>query len=71
LQKEINKANNELITLFTKVIHLQKTLNQMNCCATKKIDCLAVELDNDNDEMKNKNNSFNIQQFVDSMLLIF
>jgi len=43
----------------------------MNHYATKKTDCLAVELDNNNDEMKNKNNSLNIQQLVDSMLLIF
>jgi len=60
LQKKINKANNKLITLFTKVIHLQKTLNQTNHHATEKIDCLAVEFDNNNDEIKNENDSFNI-----------
>jgi len=54
-----------------KVIHLQKTLNQMNHCATKKTDCFAVELDNNNDETENENNSLNIQQLVDFMLLIF
>jgi len=54
-------VNNELITLFMKVIHLQKTLNQMNCCTTKKTDCFAVELSSDNDEIKNENDSFNMQ----------
>jgi len=43
----------------------------MNHCATKKTDCLAVEFDNNNDEMKNKNNSLNIQQLIDSMSSIF
>ncbi len=59
-KKKKNKANNELITLFTKVIYLQKTLNQMNCHATEKINCFAVELNSNNDETENKNNSFNI-----------
>jgi len=54
-----------------KVIHLQKTLNQMNCYATEKTDCLVVELDSDNDEMKNENDFLNIQQLVDSMSLFF
>jgi len=43
-----------------KVIHLQKTLNQTNHHAIKKINCLAVELDNNNDEIENKNDSLNI-----------
>jgi len=59
------------MTLFTKVIHLQKTLNQTNCYTTEKIDCFVVELDNDNDEMKNKNNFFNIQQLVNFMSSFF
>ncbi len=63
--------NNELTTLFMKVIHLQKTLNQTNYHVTEKIDCFAVKLDSDNDEIKNENSSFNIQQFVDFMSLIF
>jgi len=42
------------------VIHLQKTLDQTNCCATKKTNCLAAELDNDNDEMKNQTDFLNI-----------
>jgi len=44
-----------------KVIHLQKTLNQTDYHATEKTDCLVVELDSDNDEMKNKNDFLNIQ----------
>jgi len=71
LQKKISKANNELTTLFTKVIHLQKTLNQINHHATEKTDCLAVELDSDNDEMKNEKDFFNIQQLVNFMLSFF
>jgi len=71
LQKEISKANNKLTMLFTKVICLQKTLNQTNHHATKKINCLAVELDNDNDEIKNENNSFNIQQFINFISSFF
>jgi len=59
------------MTLFAKVIHLQKTLNQTDYHATKKINCFAVELDSDNDEMKNENNSFNIQQLVNFMSSFF
>jgi len=54
-----------------KVIHLQKTLNQTNHHATEKTDYLAVKLDSDNDEMKNENDSFNIQQLVNFMSLTF
>jgi len=54
-----------------KVIHLQKTLDQTNYYATEKTDCFAVEFDSNNDEMKNENNSFNIQQLVNSMSSIF
>jgi len=71
LQKEINKANNELTTLSVKVIHLQKTLNQTDHYATEKTDCFAVELDNNNDETENKNNSFNIQQLINFMSSFF
>jgi len=71
LQKKISKANNELTTLSVKVIHLQKTLNQTDHHATEKTDCFAVELDSDNDEMKNENVSLNIQQLVDSMSSFF
>ncbi len=59
------------MTLFMKVIHLQKTLNQTNYHVTEKIDCLAVKLDNNNDEIKNKNNSLNIQQLINSMSSFF
>jgi len=64
-------VNNELMTLSAKVIHLQKTLNQTNHHATKKINCLAVELSNNNDETENENNSLNIQQLVNSILSFF
>jgi len=43
----------------------------MNCCATEKTDCFAVEFNSDNDEMKNENNSLNIQQLIDSMSSFF
>ncbi len=48
------------MTLFIKVIHLQKTLNQTDYYATKKTDCFVVELSSDNDETENKNKFFNI-----------
>jgi len=54
-----------------KVIHLQKTLNQTNHHTTEKINCLAVELNSDNDETENKNNSLNIQQLVNSISSFF
>jgi len=43
----------------------------MNYYATKKTDCLAVELDSNNDEMKNENDFLNMQQLVDFMLSFF
>jgi len=43
------------------MIYLQKTLNLINYHATKKTNCLAAELDSDNDEMKNEIDFFNIQ----------
>jgi len=54
-----------------KVIHLQKTLNQTDHHVTEKIDCFAVEFDSNNNEMKNENDSLNIQQLVNSMSSIF
>jgi len=54
-----------------KVICLQKTLNQTNHHATKKTDCLAVEFKSDNDEIKNKNDSLNIQQLINFMSSFF
>jgi len=59
------------MTLFTKVIHLQKTLNQTDHHATKKTDCFVIKFDNNNDETENENSSFNMQQLVNFMLLIF
>ncbi len=70
LWKEISKANSELAALSSKVICLQKTLNQANCCALQKADCLAVELDSDNDETENENNS-SLSQLIDSMSSFF
>ena len=63
LQKEISKTNNDLAALFTKVMHLQRTLDQVNNCASEKIDCLAAELDSDNDETENEASS-DLSQFV-------
>jgi len=64
-------VNAELGALATKIVQLQKTLNQMNHHATEKTDCLAAELDSDNDETENENDSFNMQQLVDSMSFSF
>ena len=57
LQKEISKINNNLAALFTKVMCLQRTLDQANNCASEKIDCLAAELDSDNDGTENEASS--------------
>jgi len=59
------------MTLFTKVIHLQKTLNQTNHHATKKFNCLAAELNSDNDETEKKNNFFNMQQLINFISSFF
>ena len=63
LQKEISKVNNDLAALSTKVVHLQRTLDQVNNCASEKVDCLAAELDSDNDETENEAPS-DLSQFV-------
>jgi len=48
------------MTLFTKVIHLQKILNQTDHYVTEKINCFAVEFSSNNDETENENDFFNI-----------
>jgi len=53
--------------LTVKVVHLQKTLDQVNCCASQKADCLAVELDSDNDETEDENDPQTLSHFVNSM----
>ena len=67
LWKNISHTNAELDALAAKIVWLQKTLDQVNCYTSEKINCLVAELDSDNDEMKNKNNSLNIQQLVNSI----
>jgi len=74
--KEISKANDvlaakhtELAALSLKIVCLQKTLNQVNCCALQKADCLAAELDSNNDEIRNEIDS--MLQLVNSMLSSF
>jgi len=46
--------------LLLKIMCFQKTLNQTDHCISTKINCFVAELNNNNDETKNKNNSFNI-----------
>jgi len=46
---------------------LQKTLDQVNHHALKKINCLTTELDSDNDETENENDFSEMQQLVDFM----
>jgi len=62
--KEINKTNNvlavkhtELAAFLLKIVYLQKTLNQTNCHALQKINCLAAELNSNNDEIENETDS--------------
>jgi len=64
-------VNTELNALAVKVICLQKTLDQANHCASQKADCLAAELDSDNDETENENDSQALSHFVNSMSSFF
>ena len=63
--------NAELSALAFKIICLQKTLDQANCCASQKADCLAAELDSDNDETENENDPQTLSHFVNSMSSFF
>jgi len=67
LQKEISTTNAELSVLAFKIVCLQKTFDQANRCASQKADCLAVELDSDNDGTENENNPQTLLHFVNSM----
>ena len=67
LWKNISHTNAELGVLAAKIVWLQKTLDQVNHHMSEKADCLAAELDSDNDEIKNENDSPDMQQLVDSM----
>jgi len=71
LQKDISHTNTELGALAAKIVRLQKTLDQANRHTSEKADCLAAELDSDNDGMKNENDPSDMQQLVDSMLSSF
>jgi len=57
----------ELAELSLKVVRLQKTLNQVNHCASVKVNCLVAELGSDNDGTEDENDPFHMQQLVDSM----
>ena len=59
--------NTELDVLAAKIIHLQKTLDQANRCASQKTDCLAAELDSDNDETEDENDPQTLLHFVNLM----
>ena len=70
LQKQISRANNnlaakhvKLAALSSKVMCLQKTLDQVNHHATEKTNCLVAELDSDNDGTENEAPS-ELSQFV-------
>ncbi len=59
--------NTELDVLTVKIIRLQKTLDQANCCASQKTDCFAAELDSDNDETEDENDPQTLLHFVNLM----
>ncbi len=67
LWKEISTVNAELGALAFKIVCLQKTLDQADRCASQKADCLAVELDSDNDGTENENDPQTLSHFVNSM----
>jgi len=64
-------VNTELDALTFKIVCLQKTLDQADRCASQKADCLAVELDSDNDETEDENDPQTLSHFVDSMSSFF
>jgi len=53
--------------LNSKILRLHKTIRQNKSKAIQKANCVAVELDSDNDEIKDENNSSDMQQLIDSM----
>ena len=59
--------NEQLLKLLTKITKLCKTLKQFKTHIDVKVKCLAQELADDNDEMKNENNSLTMSQLVNSM----
>ena len=63
--------NAELDALAVKIIRLQKTLDQANRRASQKADCLAAELDSDNDGTEDENDPQILSHFVDSMSSFF
>ena len=63
--------NVELDALAVKIIRLQKTLDQADHCALQKVDCLAAELDSDNDGTEDENDPQTLSHFVDSMSSFF
>ena len=74
--KEMSKANDalaakhaELAALSSKVVRLQKTLDQADRRASQKADCLAAELGSDNDGTEDEIDP--MSQLVDSMLPSF
>ncbi len=71
LQKEISTTNAELDVLAVKIVCLQKTLDQANCCASQKVDCLAAELDSDNNGTEDENDPQTLSHFVNSMSSFF
>jgi len=64
-------VNAELDTLTFKIVCLQKTLDQADRYALQKADCLAVELNSDNDGTEDENDSQTLLHFVNSMSLFF
>jgi len=58
------KLNAKLTKLLNQIKHNKLLFILKSCCVT-------IKLDDDNDKIKNKNNSFNISQLVDSISSFF
>jgi len=78
LKFQLNETETEYITqletfqqLNFKILQLQKTIKQNKLKVIKKTNCVAAELDDDNNETENETDSFNIQQLINSMLSFF
>lgn len=48
LNQEISKTTADLAVLSAKLLHLQRTLDQINKIADEKTECLVTELADDN-----------------------
>ena len=69
--KECVKHSITIVRFNAKLTKLLSQIKHNKLSFIFKTHCVTTELDDDNDEMKNENNSFNILQLINSMLSFF